>query len=125
RPVRRVPARQHHPLHPVSGDRLEEGHGPDARLFADLDHALEHAEDAILASAAREAALDAAAAVPPPAIGEVIARYGTRVSWRAGEYAMREGEVSEEMYFVESGRLTALLELADGSQVRQIGRAHV
>src|SRR5690606_10666510 len=97
---------------------LEEGHGPDARLFADLDHALEHAEDAILASAAREAALDDDAAVPPPAIGEVIARYGTRVSWRAGEYAMREGEVSQEMYFVESGRLTALLELADGSQVR-------
>ena len=52
------------------------------------------------------------------ALGEGILAYGTRVTWRAGEHAIRQGEQSEEMYFIESGRLTARLEHASGSRVR-------
>ena len=90
------------------------------RLFLDLDHALEHAEDVVLdrlAGAAPELAASAYA-FPALAIGEGILAYGTRVTWRAGEHAIRQGERSEEMYFIESGRLTARLEQASGGHVR-------
>jgi sulfate permease, SulP family len=90
------------------------------QLFLDLDHALEHAEDVMLerlAAAAPE--LDEAAdASPVLAVGEGILAYGTRVTWRAGEHAIRQGERSEEMYFIETGRLTARLEQASGGHVR-------
>ena len=52
------------------------------------------------------------------AIGEGILAYATRVTWRAGEHAIRQGERSEEMYFIEAGRLTALLEQPSGNRVR-------
>jgi SulP family sulfate permease len=90
------------------------------QLFFDLDHALEYAEDALLDHLAGDAvALDEPArAFPVLAMGEGILAYGTRVSWRAGEHAIRQGDRSEEMYFIETGRLTALLEHASGGQVR-------
>lgn len=53
---------------------------------------------------------EAAHALPALAIGEGILAYGTRVSWGAGEHAIRQGEQSEAMYFIESGPLTARLE---------------
>jgi SulP family sulfate permease len=90
------------------------------QVFLDLDHALEYAEDALLDLLAGAApALDEPAhASPVLAMGEAILAYGTRVMWRAGEHAIRQGERSEEMYFIESGRLTARLEQASGSHVR-------
>lgn len=102
-------------LHAAGLDQV--GSGP--RVFPDLDHALEYAEDALLAAAQHASVADQGKpAVPDAAIREVIAAYGTRVEWRAGDYAMRQGEQAEDMYFVESGRLTAQLDLADGSHVR-------
>ena len=88
------------------------------QLFADLDHALEYAEDALLDRFAGTAPDEPALAFPALAMGEGILAYGTRVTWRAGEHAIRQGERSEEMYFIEAGRLTALLEQASGSRVR-------
>ena len=90
------------------------------QLFADLDHALEYAEDVVLHHFAGTAPApdEPARAFPVLAIGEGILAYGTRVTWRAGEHAIRQGERSEEMYFIEAGRLTALLEQPSGSQVR-------
>jgi SulP family sulfate permease len=99
--------------------RLDPAGGPSPQVFSDLDHALEHAEEAVLAAAHDGSAIDEREpALPEVAIGAEILAYGTRVTWRAGDYAMRQGEQSAEMYFVESGRLTARLELADGSHVR-------
>jgi SulP family sulfate permease len=90
------------------------------QLFSDLDHALEYAEDRMLdhLAGAAPGLAESAHAFPALAIGEGILAYGTRVSWRAGEHAIRQGERSEEMYFIESGRLTARLEQASGSHVR-------
>ena len=101
-----------------AGLDLDRGMRP--QLSLDLDHALEYAEDVLLDRLAGTApALDEpASASPVLALGEGILAYGTRVTWRAGEHAMRQGEQSEEMYFIESGRLTARLEHASGSRVR-------
>jgi SulP family sulfate permease len=90
------------------------------QLFVDLDHALEYAEDVMLGRLAGAAPQidESAHAFPALALGEGILAYGTRVTWRAGEHAIRQGEQSDEMYFIESGRLTARLEQASGSHVR-------
>ena len=93
--------------------------GENPQVFPDLDHALEYAENAVLAIAPDGATIDEMErALPEVALGEEILAYGTRVSWQAGDHAIRHGEQSEEMYFVESGRLTARLELPDGSHIR-------
>jgi SulP family sulfate permease len=95
------------------------GPGPGRRVFSDLDHALEHAEDAFLASGRDWSEIEERTPAPPvAAIVNMIHAYGERVVWRAGDHAIREGEQSAEMYFVESGRLTVQFELADGSHVR-------
>ena len=86
----------------------------------DLDHALEYAEDVLLDrfAGAGPALDEPPRAFPVLAMGEAILAYGTRVTWRAGEHAIRQGERSEEMYFIEAGRLTALLEQPSGNRVR-------
>jgi sulfate permease, SulP family len=61
---------------------------------------------------------ESAQTFPALAIGEGILAYGTRVSWEAGEHAIRQGDQSEEMYFIGSGRLTARLDHASDSHVR-------
>jgi SulP family sulfate permease len=101
-----------------AGVDLDRGSRP--QLFLDLDHALEYAEDVVLDRCAGAApALDEPPrAFPVLAMGEGILAYGTRVTWRAGEHAIRQGERSEEMYFIEAGRLTALLEQPSGNRVR-------
>jgi SulP family sulfate permease len=102
----------------AGGLDLDRGMRP--QPFSDLDHALEYAEEVMLDRLAGAAgALDEPApASPVLALGDGMLGYGTRVRWRAGEHAIRQGERSEEMYFVESGRLTARLEQASGSHVR-------
>ena len=99
---------------------LDLDRGMPPQLFMDLDHALEYAEDVMLdrLAGAAGALEEPAHASPVLALGEAILAYGTRVTWRAGEHAIRQGERSEEMYFIESGRLTARLEQASGSHVR-------
>jgi sulfate permease, SulP family len=72
------------------------------QTFPDLDHALESAEDALLATAPDEAASEESELnLPEVALGEEILAYGTRVRWRAGESGIRQGGQSAEMYFVE------------------------
>jgi SulP family sulfate permease len=99
---------------------LELGRRTSPQLFSDLDHALEYAEDVVLDMFAgtSPAPDEPARAFPVLAMGEGILAYGTRVTWRAGEHAIRQGERSEEMYFIEAGRLTALLEQPSGGRVR-------
>ena len=88
------------------------------QLFLDLDHALEYAEDVLLDRFAGAApALDE----PPRAFPVLAMGEGSsptdRVRWRAGR-RIRQGDRSEEMYFIEAGRLTALLEQPSGNRVR-------
>jgi SulP family sulfate permease len=49
---------------------------------------------------------------------ERLVKYLERIEVPAGQYLMREGDPPSDMYFIESGLLTAQLEGADGELVR-------
>jgi SulP family sulfate permease len=93
-----------------------------AHSFADLDHALEHAENAVLGlertSAPQSGLDDLEAAYPAVGVRRQLMTYCERVSWRAGEVALRQGDPSDAMFFVESGQLTVWRERADGQRIR-------
>ncbi|MEM7025657.1 MAG: cyclic nucleotide-binding domain-containing protein, partial [Pseudomonadota bacterium] len=92
------------------------------RAFPDLDHALEQAENAVLGideMVTPQSGLDELeAAYPDVGIRAQLMTYGEPVSWRPGEVAIRQGDPSDSMFFIESGRLTAWRELADGNRAR-------
>lgn len=93
--------------------------------FADLDRALEHCEETILAAAA-------AAGFPPDIsiwdrIEKVLPEgaplasfmaYLAPRSFQPGEYLLRQGGPPDEMMFIESGRVTVSLGLPDGRSIR-------
>ncbi|MEW5724923.1 MAG: SulP family inorganic anion transporter [Thermodesulfobacteriota bacterium] len=94
-------------------------------LFEDLDHALETCENLILASneAGEEPAAEPLLAILkrefPPAVDVLsFLQYLTRQKVQAGQYLMVQGAPSEELYFLETGRVTAELVLGDGRSVR-------
>ena len=93
--------------------------------FADLDRALEHCEEDILAGAA-------GAGFPPDIsiwdrIGKVLPEgapladfmaYLEPRSFQPGEYLLRQGGPPDEIMFIESGRVTVSLGLPDGRSIR-------
>ncbi len=96
-----------------------------ALIFADLDHGLEHAEDALLQAAApavadeeQQASLEFGHVLDDPAMRRRFRSYALPVTWQAGDLVMGQGERSTAMYFIETGQLTASLALADGGIVR-------
>lgn len=103
---------------------LDRAGRPRLEVFRDLDHALEYAEDAVLGAApedltgARHAINELERAFPDRATRQNLIAYATRVSWSTGDHVIRQGDRSDCMFFVESGQLTARLDLADGTHVR-------
>lgn len=100
------------------------GSGAVLQRFSDLDHALEHAENALL-GVAPEAPFDTlpppnelALAFPNSAVRARLLGYTTRLVWQPGEAVFSQGEAADRMYFIESGRLSAWLTLAGGATVR-------
>lgn len=91
-------------------------------VFADLDRALEHAENGVLAiegTVAPQSDLDELdAAYPEVEVRKQLTAYCERVTWQAGEQAVRQGAPSDAMYFIESGQLTAWRERPDRSPIR-------
>ncbi len=91
-------------------------------VFADLDRALEHAENGVLAidrTVAPQSGLDELdAAYPEVEVRKQLTTYCERVTWQAGEQAVRQGAPSDAMYFIESGQLTAWRERPDRSPIR-------
>ena len=95
-------------------------------LFDDLDHALERAENALLEGAdllvtaqvtveqqlAQHAVIDS---------GDVSAlhKYLDRIETRAGDVVCRQGDVSDALYFIESGRVDVLLQ-GEGQDVLRL-----
>jgi SulP family sulfate permease len=95
------------------------------RVFPDLDHGLEMCENDILlgevrAGAAPENTLRASLEPLWSADGEVdpfLARLEQR-DVPAGEYLIRQGAPGRELYFIESGQVSARVRLADGRELR-------
>jgi SulP family sulfate permease len=99
--------------------------GGAVRFFADLDHGLEWCEKEILAAAPPSM-------LPPTALAgelenvfrtrEAVARfldYLEKVDAPAGYKLYRQGDVSKDLYLIESGELTAYLEL-DGGKMKRL-----
>ena len=113
-----------------TAEKMEQGA---CRLFADLDYAIGFCEDEIL----RQKKADAE---PHPSLEDhfsdlfhgsnliaQLRRYLERLEEPAGYILFRQGQPAEDLYFVESGAVTALLELPNGkhSRLRTMGAGTV
>lgn len=94
------------------------------RFFADLDHGVEWCEDQLLAKAVegrpppdeRLASLETA--LPSTVDMDRLRSYLEPMQLEAGEPLARQGEPAEDLFFIERGRVTVLLELPDGTSKR-------
>jgi len=94
-------------------------------VFPDLDQAMEHCENAILASAAAGTIIASirwrdqlGAALPLPEKIHTFMSYLDTCDYPTGTHLIRQGERADDMFFIESGRITVRLELGDGKTVR-------
>jgi sulfate permease, SulP family len=94
------------------------------RILPDLDRGVQWCEDRLLEEAGAPSTAE-----PPPlenqlraALGSVdptwVLPYLEPIEVDAGETLMRQGEPSDGLYFLESGRLTVQLESAEGGRMR-------
>jgi len=99
--------------------------GGTGRVFPDLDHGIEWCEDQILRAAHQRSSGSPLAAAQLAALfvsEDQVPRflsYLEPLEVPAGFFLFRQGDHTEAVYFVESGRLTVTRELADG-QVRRL-----
>jgi len=98
---------------------------PSFRMFPDLDHALEWCENLLLATGPHEPnGHDASLAGqlkelwPPEVHPDRLMPYLERQEVAAGTHLIRQAELSESLYFVESGLVTARMEFEDGRFLR-------
>jgi sulfate permease, SulP family len=97
----------------------------DILYFADLDVALEHCEERLLAGAAGTG-LTADVSIwerirkvlPEGASLSSFMAYLEPRTFQPGEYLVRQGGPSDEIVFIESGRVTVSLALPDGRSMR-------
>lgn len=101
------------------------GVGPEqgAHFLADLDHGLERHEQDVLRRAGvrpsqRDFAAQLASWLPGEPDGRALASYFRRDALQPGDRLVEQGDPADEVYFVESGSLTAQLEPASGAPVR-------
>ncbi len=110
--------------------RLEKGGlgVPDDSVFSvhvDLDHALEWCEDGIIAgekqqsdTAARTLIEHFQGLIPAGTDTERLLAYMDRKAMQPGDVMIQQGDPPDVMYFIESGRVTAQLELSRGRSLR-------
>lgn len=95
------------------------------RVFPDLDRGVEWCEERLLAAASPQGAADRRPLVDQladllssrEAAGGVM-RYLERVRVPAGARVIRQGMPSDDLYLVESGRMTVVLERPEGDSIR-------
>jgi SulP family sulfate permease len=99
-------------LRPDTQQRLVAA-GVDARVFPDLDRAAEWCEEQTLGTSAgvRDAPLE-------ETHGRQLLRYVDRLALSPGDVLVREGDVTDDIYFVESGTLTASVVTEAGATMR-------
>lgn len=113
-----------HPLLTGGGIVKRKSGGP--QFFDDLDHALEWCENALLAGAdlhgnsrvTVEQQLAQHAIIDNRDVS-ALQRYLERVETEAGDVVVRQGDESDAMYFIESGRVDVLLQ-AEGPEVLRL-----
>lgn len=108
--------------------RLEKGGlaGDDRiRFFPDLDRGLEWCEDQILAGARAETAATAGTLsqrvrrlFDNPDLADRFMAYLEKRTVAAGTALIRQGDDADDLYFIESGQVTTLLETEDGHGIR-------
>ena len=109
----------------AGGDILERKAGR-PQFYYDLDHALEWCENALLEGAALFAKAQvtveeqlAQHAMIDSRDASALHRYLERVETEAGDVVVRQGDESDAMYFIESGRVDVLLQ-GDGPEVLRL-----
>lgn len=84
------------------------------RFFPDLDHGMEWCEDQIVAGtrlgSEEKSLADYFAGLLPVEQMSQIVHYLQRQEFAAGEYLMRQGEASDDLFFIEAGQVTTQLE---------------
>jgi SulP family sulfate permease len=104
----------------VAGLAQPGGTGP--RVFVDLDHALEHAENGVLGIESepgpRSGLEVLEATYPGLGVRQQVLTYCDRLTWQPGDLVVRQSEPADAMLFIESGRLTAWREVADSHRIR-------
>jgi SulP family sulfate permease len=104
------------------------------KVFADLDHALEWCEDQVLLEAGvDQCGLDLTlqhhleALFPGSFDYAKLAPYLERMEIPAGKYFIEQGDPSDDMYFIESGRVAVHVKLATGEvlRLRKMGAGNV
>jgi SulP family sulfate permease len=99
--------------------------GTQIHIFPDLDYGLEWCEDRILA--AESADVDAkrytlevflVSALPEPFHLPDLMRYFERIEIGAGEYLIRHNTQADDLFFIETGQVTAYMEFEDGRTIR-------
>lgn len=115
---------------PQMQTRLERGglvEDPDSyyRLFPSLDHGMEWCEGRLLVEDQRSMIVKAASlerqlrsVFADPAHSERFMGYLERLEIEKGRELINQGDPSDAMYFVDSGRVSALLEIEPGKFIR-------
>ena len=95
------------------------------RIFSDMDYSIEWCEDELLQAHSSTAGAESrtleehlAALFPQPAMIPDLMRYLERMEAPSGYTLFREGMAADDLYFVETGTVTAYLELPDGARKR-------
>jgi len=97
---------------------------PGETLFPDLDRALEHCENAILGDAARETGEVApfeqwlGAELKSSETAATLIGYFDRVRVAEGEKLFSEGDQPDTLYFLDSGRLSVVIDVGNGKTKR-------
>jgi SulP family sulfate permease len=106
-------------------ENIDPARNAHVRIFVDLDRGLEWCENEILAldrakdEDFRDPLPDQLRRISPE-IADLDAFMGhvEPVTLGAGDYLVRQGEVSNDLYFIETGQVTAQLETRDGRTLR-------
>ena len=111
----------------LRGAGLLDGAASRIRTFADVDRAMEWCEGETLETgrSSRDARLVTrewhewlADELGNAALADLLATYLEKVDRPSGEHVCHQGEPSDAIYFVESGRISILLEREGGAPVR-------
>jgi SulP family sulfate permease len=94
---------------------LIDGYPDVVREDPDLDHGMAWCEDHILSAGGTSRASQLAL---PDGLADDLAPYLTRLTIPAGEHLMRQGDPTPGIYLVTSGRVTVLVQTADGEEIR-------
>ena len=90
----------------------------------DLDRALERCEETILSARSDRGtdswaiAANIGAALGSPELAARFRTYSDRITLQKGQYLVRQGDASDEIYVIEAGRVSIWLELPAGPPLR-------